>query len=305
MFKLHILALLLGTILDVLVGPLYSVWNPFDSVKKWIKFLDRALLGDEIILLEPSKQEHLGIWAIALVLSPVIVFVSFFNMLCYDISPFLGVIFEALATYFCLEGNRTFYLGRNVMESYYSDGMDSMNKAYEILTREEEVSSASEKVLTEKTVTVIANEAGDSVISPLVVMFFLGPVGGFIYRSLDLLDRQIAHKNQRYQHFGFYVAKLNQIIDYLPSRFSGLLAVFAARHTFGDFNGKNARYIHLRDRFKAVSAFSGAIGIKLKDGTIGDEDKVPEPKDIRRATSLMANMFFTCQILLFILLILS
>ena len=52
MFKYHILALLLGTILDFVFGKIYSIWNPFDSIRGFVKYLDRALLGDEIILLE-------------------------------------------------------------------------------------------------------------------------------------------------------------------------------------------------------------------------------------------------------------
>ena len=70
MFKLHILALLIGTILDFIIGPLYTVWNPFKTIQSWIVFLDRALLGDEIILLEDSKQRSFGLWVIFLVLLP-------------------------------------------------------------------------------------------------------------------------------------------------------------------------------------------------------------------------------------------
>ncbi|SCZ79302.1 cobalamin biosynthesis protein CobD/CbiB [Pseudobutyrivibrio xylanivorans] len=302
MFKLHIFALLLGTILDFIIGPLYTVWNPFDSIGRWIKFLDRALLGDEIILLEDSKQKSLGLWMLFLVLLPVVAVVSFFVILGYEIAPFVGVIIEAITTYFCLEANRLFYLGREVMNSYYGDGIPAMRHALELLTGGD-VEEDDEESLTARAVTYIANEAGDSVVSPLFVMFLFGPVGGFIYRTVDLMDARLGHKNKRYNVFGFYTAKFNQIIDWLPGRISGVLAVFAARYTFGDFHGKNARYIHLRDRYKAISAFAGAIGIRLKDESIGDADRVAEPKDIRTATALMRNMFLTCQLILVILLL--
>lgn len=302
MFKLHILALLIGTILDFIIGPLYCVWNPFKSIESWIKFLDRALLGDEIILLEDYKQRNFGLWILFLVLLPVVVIVSFFIILGYEIAPFVGVIVEAIASYFCIEANRLFYLGREVMKSYYGDGTPAMKHGLELLTGGE-IDEDDPKSLSAKAVTYIANESGDSVVSPIFVMVLFGPVGGFIYRTVDLMDSIIGHKNKRYNEFGFYTAKCNQIIDWLPGRFSGELAVFAARYTFGDFHGKNARYIHLRDRYKTISAFAGALGIRLKDESIGDDDRTPEPKDIRTATALMRNMFLICQLILVILLL--
>ena len=302
MFKLHILALLLGTILDFIIGPLYSIWNPFTTIKNWIAFLDRALLGDEIIVLEDSKQRSLGLWAIFLVLLPAITLVSFFVILGYEIAPFVGVFIEAVASYFCLEGHRLFYLGREVSDSYYGDGVQAMKYSLALLTGKE-VDEEDEGALTERAITYVANEAGDSVVSPMFVMFLFGPVGGFIYRTVDLMDSRLGHLDRRYREFGYYTAKLNQYIDWLPGGFSGQLAVFCAKFTFGDFNGKNARFIHMRDRYKSISAFAGALGLRLKNDSIGDGDRRSVPKDIKTATALMRNMFIVCQLILVFLLL--
>lgn len=302
MFKYHILALLLGTILDYVFGHIYSIYNPFDSIKKWIAFLDRALLGDEIILLEPSKQRSLGLWFVFLTLVPVFAVTTFFAMLCFEISPVVGVIFEAFATYLCIDGNRLFYGARDVMNSYYGHGLHDMKSSAVQFSGADEVGE-DEATIAQTTITHLANEASDSVISPIFVMFLFGPVGGFVYRTIDLMDRQVGHLDRRYTHFGFFTAKLNTIIDYIPGRFSGLLTVFAARFSFGEFNGKNARFIHFRDKNKALSAFAGALGISLKDGQIGDADKIPEAKDIRPATKLMRNDFLICQVILVIFLL--
>ena len=134
MFKYHVLALLLGTCLEFSFGRIYGLWNPFDSIKRWIKYLDRALLGDDIILLEPSKQKFFGGWLVALTLIPTTLAILFFTMLCYEVSPVFGVIFEALASYYCLDANHVFYGARNVMFSYYGDGVGAMNYAAGLLT---------------------------------------------------------------------------------------------------------------------------------------------------------------------------
>lgn len=302
MFKYHVLALLLGTILDFCFGRIYSIWNPFSTIKDWISYLDRALLGDEIILLEPSKQRTLGGWLVFLTLLPVLILISFFTMLCYDIAPWVGVLFEAFASYLCLNGHYLFYGARSVMTDYYGEGMSAMNYSASVFMKQDVEEETPEKT-TEAVITYLANEATDAVLSPLFVMFLFGPVGGFLYRTIDLIDGRIGHKNIRYEHFGYLAAKINSLVDYLPGRFNGALTVFAARHTFGDFNGKNAKYIHLRDRNKAISAYAGALEISLKDGTIGDSDIIPEPKDIRRATNLLRNTFIIYQVFLLFLLV--
>ncbi|SFN50117.1 Cobalamin biosynthesis protein CobD/CbiB [Pseudobutyrivibrio sp. UC1225] len=305
MFKLHILALLLGTILEFVFGRIYSLWNPMDTIKRLVEFLDRALLGDEIILLEPSKQRSFGRWLIVIVVAPVFLIILFFNILCYEIAPSFGVLFEAVATYFCLDYHRLYYGGLGVTDDFYGDGIDAMKHSAGILMNQEE-NADTEPNVTKNVITYIAKETDRSVLSSLLVMFLFGPVGGFLYRSLMLIQDRIGNsvaQNRRYEFFGQPIVSVNKVVDWLPSRVSSAIVVFAARHTFGGFNGKNARYIHLRDGQGSVSAFAGALDIALENGLIGDDDKVADAKDIRKAVGLLRNSYLLCQVILVILLL--
>lgn len=305
MFKLHVFALLLGTILEFVFGRIYSIWNPFESIKRLIGFLDRALLGDELILLEPSKQRSFGRWLIAIVLIPVFVVILLFTVLCYEIAPFFGVLFEAISTYFCLDYHRLYYGGIGVMEDFYSDGIAVMKHSAGIfMDREEEIDT--ESGVTRDVITYLAKESGHSVLSSLFVMFLFGPVGGFLYRSLIIIQDIIGNSeacNYRYEYFGQPIVQVNKVVDWLPSRVSGELIVFCARHTFGGFNGKNAKYIYMRDGRGSVPAFAGALEIALETGLIGDNDKAIEAKDIRKAVGLLKNSFLLCQVILVFLLV--
>lgn len=302
MFKYHVFALLLGTILDFMFGRTYSIWNPFDSVKSWAKYLDRALLGDEIILLEPNKQKSLGAWFIILSVLPVFVLSAFFTMLFYEISPFIGIIFEAFISYLCIEGHQLYYGAKEVMKDYYGGGIRAMEQSTYIYTGSNTL-EATEENLTCATITYLSKETADSLISPLFIMFLFGPVGGMLYKTVDILDSQVGHFNNRYRYFGYYTARLNTVLDYIPGRFSGWITVFAAKHTFGGFNGKNAAFINLRDKYKAVGAFAGALELSLKNGSIGDRDRVAEAKDIRTAVTLMKNDYILFQLFLLILVV--
>ena len=279
MFKYHLWALLLATVLDFIFGRLYSVWNPMDSIEGMVKHLDRALLGDEVILLEPERQKKMGLWMMVIVLLPIFVITSFFTMLGYEIAPFVGVIVEAILSYFCLEGHRLFYTALDASRNVYDDH--------------------------EETIANFANDASDMVLSPLIIMFLFGPVGGFLFRALDIVDKQVGHKNYRYEYFGFYPAKAFEIVNYIPGRLSGTFTAFTAKVTFGDFNVKNARYINLRDRTKAIGAFAGALDIQLfhNEKPVGDRDKTPKAKDVKTAAVLLRNEFMLFQLFLLILVV--
>ena len=155
--------------------------------------------------------------------------------------------------------------------------------------------------ITSKVVTSIANVASDSVIIPIFIMFLFGPVGGFIFRTVDMLDEKVGYTDSRYYYFGYYAARLSSLFTKLFGRASGALNVFAAKYTSGDFNWRNARYIHLRDRNKAISAYAGALSISLKEGQIGDEDNKPSPMDIKRASHLLKNTYILLQLILLII----
>jgi cobalamin biosynthesis protein CobD/CbiB len=308
MFKYHIFALLLGTILEYVFGNIYCLWNPFDTIKDFVKYLDRALLGDEIILLEPSKQRNLGAWLVLIVLFPVFAGILFFAMLTYEIHPWFGVLFEAVATYICLDFHRLYYGGLMVMNDFYGDGIDAMKRSASVYMDYEETVDT-EYVVTRDVINYIARETDHSVLSVLLVMFLFGPVGGFLYKSLILIQDRIGAQvddnyNSRYVFFGEPIDKLNKVIDWLPSKVSSAIVVFAARHTFGDFNGRNARFIHLRDGQGSISSFAGALEIGLGTGLIGDSDRLIEAKDIRRAVELLRNSFLLCQLFFVILLLL-
>ena len=286
MFKYHLWALLLATVFDFIFGRLYSIPNPMDSIERVAAHLDRALLGDELILLEPEKQKRFGLYMLALVLVPVFIVVMFFTMLGYEIAPWVGILVEAVLSYFCLEGHRLF-----------SEAIDTYRNIYG------KQISGDEATLTEEAITKLANDASDMVLSPLFIMLLFGPVGGFLFRALDILDKQVGYKTYRYEYFGYYIAKLFTIVNYIPGRFAGTFTAFAAKVTFGDFHWKNSQYINLRDRTKALGAFAGALQIQLKEKSVGDADKIPAPKDIKTAALLLRNEFMLFQLFLLILVV--
>ena len=128
------------------------------------------------------------------------------------------------------------------------------------------------------------------------------------------MDSMVGYKNEKYLYFGRAAAKLDDVMNYVPSRISGLLMVASAALTGGD--AKRAWHIFCRDRYNHASpnsaqteaACAGALGLQLAGDawyfgeryykpTIGDAVREIEDADIIRANCLMYGAAVLCLVI--------
>lgn len=158
-------------------------------------------------------------------------------------------------------------------------------------------------------VETTAENTVDGVISP-VVFAVLGSLLGlaaplaYAFKAASTLDSMVGYKNDRYLNFGRASAKLDDALNYLPARMSGLLIPAAAFICGKGFSGSFR--IMLRDRRKHASpncaypeaAMAGALGVRLGGGgvyfgrtvekpTVGDAVKQLEAGDIADSVKIM------------------
>ena len=69
----------------------------------------------------------------------------------------------------------------------------------------------------------LAENTSDGVVAPLFWALVFGLPGLFIYKSVNTLDSMIGHHNDRYEHFGWASAKVDDFLNLVPARLTGLL----------------------------------------------------------------------------------
>ncbi len=154
------------------------------------------------------------------------------------------------------------------------------------------------------TVETVAENTGDGVAAPL---FYLalgsGPLG-CLYKAANTMDSMIGYRNERYLAFGRWAARLDDGLNYLPSRLCAL-ALLAAAWLSG-LDAAQAWRIWRRDRRKHASPNSGqteavvagALGLRLggpasyggivsEKPTLGDDCRPIRPEDILAAHRLL------------------
>ncbi|MGB9977697.1 cobalamin biosynthesis protein [Methanobacterium sp.] len=137
-----------------------------------------------------------------------------------------------------------------------------------------------EEDLVSATIETLTENITDSVIAPLFYAFIFGVPGAVIYRVINTLDAMVGYKTPEKIKIGWFPARLDDILNFIPARITGVLVVAAA--AFLRLNWKNSYKIMLRDSRKpdspnsgfSMAAAAGALDIKLEKidyYKIGDE----------------------------------
>jgi adenosylcobinamide-phosphate synthase len=70
-----------------------------------------------------------------------------------------------------------------------------------------------------------AENLSDGVIAPLFYLLVFGLVGLFLYKAINTLDSMVGYRNERYERFGKVSARLDDVLNYVPSRITAVMIV--------------------------------------------------------------------------------
>ena len=298
--KLSLLALVLGFILDLIIGDPHGLYHPIRLVGNLIGFLEKHMNRRND---SPNRQMVKG-WLMMLIVITVSSGIPLLLLiLAYRIHPVCRVILE---TVMCWQLLATKSLKDESMKVYKKlkrhDLQGSRKAVSMIVGRDTDV--LDESGVTKATVETIAENTSDGVIAPMLYMAIGGAFLGWMYKSINTMDSMVAYKNDRYLYFGRIPAYLDDVVNYIPARLSGLLMIAATflvkldgAHAFAIF--KRDRYNHASPNSAQTEAvMAGALNVQLagdawyfgelhKKKTIGDDIRPIEAADIVRANKLL------------------
>jgi adenosylcobinamide-phosphate synthase len=140
------------------------------------------------------------------------------------------------------------------------------------------------------TIETLTENITDSVIAPLFYALIFGVIGAVAYRAVNTLDAMVGYKKPETLNIGWFPAKTDDLLNYLPARITGISIVISALILRMDW--KNSYKIMRRDSRNpespnsgySMAAAAGALGVKLEKRDyyeIGDNLK---PLDIEKIT---------------------
>jgi adenosylcobinamide-phosphate synthase len=128
-----------------------------------------------------------------------------------------------------------------------------------------------------------AENFSDGIVAPVFWLALLGLPGLIAYKAINTADSMIGHRSVRYESFGWAAARLDDLVNLIPARLSGMLIALVAPVTKRPIG--TALTVMLRDSSKhrspnagwPESAMAGALGIALAGPRIYAEGPVHDP----------------------------
>ena len=126
-----------------------------------------------------------------------------------------------------------------------------------------------EPEVTRAVIETLAESASDGIVAPMFYLAIGGVPAALAYKAINTLDSMIGHRDKRYEFFGKFAARLDDVASFLPARVTALLLVCAAWTLHLDWRG--ACWIMWRDGAKHKSpnagrpeaALAGALGVRV------------------------------------------
>ena len=308
----HIIAFTVGFFLDLLIGDPHWLFHPVRIIGWLISLLEKAFLRKES---SDKKKFISGLLTVIIVVISTVLASALILGAAYFVNIYLGMAIEAVMTYQILAAKSLKVESMKVYKALKEGTIEDARKAVSMIVGRD-TESLSEEGVTKAAVETVAENTSDGVIAPMIFTALGGPILGFAYKAVNTMDSMIGYKNDKYMFFGRCAAKLDDIVNFIPSRISAYLMIFASLIGGKDYNAANAYKIFKRDRFnhsspnsaQTESACAGAMGIKLagdasyfgkivKKPFIGDETRAIEVTDIKRACRLMYLTAFVCMII--------
>lgn len=297
----RILAIAFGCLLDAIFGDPAIAWHPIRVIGNTISSLERLLRRHLPKTPQGEKVAGIMLWlgvAAFWFIAPMLLL-----FLCKRIHFSVYFAVQAILCFFLLARKSLCTESGRVYDALLQgDLLLAQDRLSYIVGRDTETLDM--QGVARAAVETVAENTSDGVIAPLFFLFIGGVPLAMCYKAVNTMDSMVGYRNEKYLHFGWFAARMDDAWNFIPARISALLMIFAAAILRYDANG--AFRIWRRDRYQhkspnaaqTESACAGALGIRLagdayyfgkrhKKPYIGDAVREIEIEDIKRTQCLL------------------
>lgn len=212
---IYILPLLIGWLLDLLLGDPSWLPHPVVGFGKMISFGEKRLNKGSHRML---KGALMAIFLIGFVFA-----ITWF--ICYPLISYFK-LFTSILIFFCLAGTTLIREVREVFRAVDRSLEEGRKQVARIVGRDTSELSAQE--IRTAALETLAENLSDGVIAPLFWLAVGGVPAMMAYKMVNTLDSMIGYRTERYKDFGCWAARIDDVANFIPARLTALLMVLAA-----------------------------------------------------------------------------
>jgi adenosylcobinamide-phosphate synthase len=131
-----------------------------------------------------------------------------------------------------------------------------------------DTSDLSQSDVNKATIETYAENLSDGVIAPLFYLVCFGVVGAYLYKAINTLDSMVGYKTPKYEKFGKFSARLDDVVNYIPARITALLIalLFLSKEASLKFYALGKQH-ESPNAGLPISAMSLSLGVALGGAT--------------------------------------
>ncbi len=203
----------------------------------------------------------------------------------------------------------------NVLESLENNNLNMARNHLSMIVKRNTTNLDKNHVLSGVLESISENTV-DGITGPMFYYAFFGLPGAFFYRIVNTADSMIGYKNDLFKNLGWFTATCDTILNYIPSRLTGLMMIISAAILHN--NWRHSYKIMMRDGKKTESpnagypmaALAGALETKfekINHYKLGDGEIILTKQHVISAINIMklTSVLFFGIITIPIILILS
>lgn len=301
-----------GFVLDLILGDPHHFPHPVRLIGNMISAGEKVMRK---LFKDTKKGERIGGTLLVIGVVGITFSVTYLVLrLAYTLHPLVGWVVSIILCYQALATKSLKDESMKVYEALKAHDLEGARYAVSMIVGRD-TKCLDEVGVAKAAIETVAENTSDGIVGPLFYLLIGGVPLGFAYKAVNTLDSMIGYQNERYQYFGTFGAKLDDVVNYIPARLSAYMMILASK--LCGYNAKRAYAVYKRDRYNHKSPNSahteavcaGALEIQLagdayyfgklcKKPTIGDDVRKVETEDIKRTNKLM---YRTCILTLIVL----
>jgi len=155
----------------------------------------------------------------------------------------------------------------------------------------------SESDIYKAAIETYAENLSDGVVAPLFYLSIFGLMGIVLYKAVNTMDSMVGYRTPRYEKYGKVAAKLDDILNYIPSRLTALLIMLLGREKNIFAFYKDGKKHDSPNAGHPITAMALVLGVKLGGDTsyfgktkhkanFGEGREIITAEDVKKAINL-------------------
>jgi len=299
---LIITPLVAGYVLDLIIG------DP-DNWPHPIRVFGNAIAAGDKLLNKNAYRFWKGMLLTTGLCGLTFLFFYFSNHLLLTVNSWLFIVINSIWVWYGLANNALITEGRNVFLILEKEGLEAGRKQLSRIVGRD-TSQLTVQQIRIAVFETMSENLSDGVIAPLFFYTLGGVPAMMVYKMINTLDSMIGYRSDKYEQFGKFAARLDDVANFIPARITALIMVLiTGSYRALQFIFKYGNQHKSPNSGYPESALAGILdcrfgGPNIYHGQwvdkpfIGENDRNIEPNEIRKVISINHKTCFLAVVLI-------